>query len=220
MTLRSSFILIVLFFGSSCLGPVQNLYPSKPGDPVKTIYVVSHGWHTGLVLNINDMATSKLRVPDFFQQSKSVEFGWGDEGFYKSEEFSLWLTVKAALLPTPTVLHVVDLRYSVDTHFPASGIVKVDLSENGFKKLCTYIESSFLKNEQGNFIETGPGIYGRSRFYRSKENYFFPKTCNVWTASALRTAGCPITPLYAIRAINVFNQTKKFGIVIQDMKHD
>jgi uncharacterized protein (TIGR02117 family) len=220
MRLRLSFILVFFILIIGCLGPVKNLYPPEPGDPVKTIYVVSHGWHTGLVLDIKDICGQKNLVPGFFNQSKAIEFGWGDEGFYKSIKFSLWKTVKAALLPTPTVLHLVDLRFSVVTHFPESGVVKIDLSEAGFKNLCDYIESSFLKNAKGEIIEDGPGIYGRSRFYRSHESYFFPKTCNVWTATALRKAGCPITPVYAIRAENVFNQTRKFGMVIQERKQE
>jgi len=219
MYFRLSFILIYFVFVTGCLGPVKNLYPPAPGDPIKTIYVISHGWHTGLVIDTKDITNQKRLIPDFFKKSTSVEFGWGDEGFYKSDKFSLWKTVKAAVLPTPTVLHLVDLRFSVVTHFPESGIIQVDLSEKGFQKLCTYIESSFLMDSKGNVIEAGPGIYGRSRFYRSNESYFFPKTCNVWTASALRTAGCPITPVYAVRSKNVFNQTKKFGIILQKMKH-
>lgn len=220
MFFRQHVLFLFLIITSGCLGPVKQLYPPAPGDPIKTIYVVSHGWHTGLVLDMADISGQKHLVPDFFKDSNSIEFGWGDEGFYKSKEFSLWVTVKAAILPTPTVLHLVDLRFSVQTHFPTSGIVKVNLSEQGFKKLCEHIESSYLLDAKGSIIETGPGIYGRSRFYRSDESYFFPKTCNVWTASALRSAGCPITRIYAVRAENVFNQSKKFGIVIQEMTEE
>src|SRR4030043_1972694 len=128
------FLIFIFAIPAGCLGPVKHLYPPSPGDPVKTIYVVSHGWHTGLVLNTADITDQQRLVPEFFKKSKSIEFGWGDEEFYKSKEFSLWITVKAAILPTPAVLHLVDLRFPADIHFPKSGIVKVNLSEQGFKK--------------------------------------------------------------------------------------
>jgi len=209
---------MIVITTSGCLGPVKGLYPPLPGEPNKTIYVVSHGWHTGIVIRPEDISDPKRLVPDFFKDSKSIEYGWGDEGFYMSKEFNLWITVKAAIFPTPTVLHLVDLPYSVAAYFPQSGIVEVTLSEKGFEHLCEFIESSFAKDQNGNVIDIGPGIYGRSRFYRSNESYYFPKTCNVWTADALRAAGCPITPIYAIRSVNVFNQTRKFGRVIHEMQ--
>ncbi len=214
-------ILLILFLiNSGCLGPVKNLYPPEPGDPVKTIYVVSHGWHTGLVLNIADISNQQHLIPDFFKKSTSIEIGWGDEGFYRSKEFSFWTTVKAAIFPTPSVLHLVELHLPVEIHFPKSGIVKVNLSEQGFNNLCDFIEASYVTDANGNAVDSGPGIYGKSRFYQSNQSYFFPKTCNTWTASALRSAGCPITPVYAVRAKNVFIQTKKFGVVIQEIKED
>jgi len=40
----------------------------------------------------------------------------------------------------------------------------------------------------------GPGLYGRSRFYASRERFHLFKTCNVWVATALREAGLPVTP--------------------------
>jgi len=213
-------LVLIASIPAGCLGPVKSLYPPKPGDPFKTIYVVSHGWHTGLVFNVKDISDQKRMVPDFFKNSKSLEFGWGDKGFYTSNKFNFWITLKAIFFPTPAVLHIVDLYLPVEQHFPQSGIVKVNLSEQGFENICDYIESSYSRDTNGNAIEIGPGIYGKSRFYRSNESYFFPKTCNVWTASVLRSAGCPITPIYAVRSANVFNQTKKFGIVIQRMKED
>ena len=37
----------------------------------------------------------------------------------------------------------------------------------------------------------GPGLYGDSRFYPAWESFHLFRTCNVWTAQALRAAGLP-----------------------------
>ena len=41
------------------------------------------------------------------------------------------------------------------------------------------------------------------------------RTCNKWVAQALRSAGCPITPFYALTADNVIYQVAKFGTVVR-----
>jgi hypothetical protein len=99
--------------------------------------------------------------------------------------------------------------------FPENEIIAVKLSERGFKKLCRYIERSYRRNKQGETIPLNPSLYGDGRFYRANGKFYLPKTCNTWTARALRAAGCPITPVYAMTAGNMMSQTKKFGEVVE-----
>jgi hypothetical protein len=64
-------------------------------------------------------------------------------------------------------------------------------------------------------MSLGPGLYGNSRFYLSRETYHLFNTCNVWTARALRAAGLPITPARAISVESLMSQARKFGAVVQ-----
>jgi len=55
--------LFALTLVSGCLGPVADLYPARPGEPVRTVYLAGHGWHAGLIIaraDIPDLA-AKLR---------------------------------------------------------------------------------------------------------------------------------------------------------------
>ncbi|MDP2702217.1 MAG: DUF2459 domain-containing protein, partial [Candidatus Rokubacteria bacterium] len=61
----------------------------------------------------------------------------------------------------------------------------------------------------------GRGQYANSRFYVAREKYFLLKTCNTWTARALRSAGLPITSLYAATAGSVMHQTRTLGKVLK-----
>jgi hypothetical protein len=45
----------------------------------------------------------------------------------------------------------------------------------------------------------------------AREKYSLLKTCNTWTARALRSAGLPITFLYAVSAGNLMDQTRPLG---------
>ena len=126
------------------------------------------------------------------------------------------LCLKAALLPTPTVMHIVAFDLPPEEFFPVSDIIQVELSEQGFEELCRHVADSYNREGSDEAEPLGPGIYGNSYFYRANGSYYFPKTCNVWTAHALRKAGCPIVPAIAVNAGSVVSQTKKFGFVIRE----
>ncbi len=80
------------------------------------------------------------------------------------------------------------------------------------------MSNAYYRDDKGDLIRLGKGLYGDSIFYRATGNYYLLKTCNVWTAKALRYAGCPVKPFYAVRAANVLAQTKKFGTVVREIK--
>ncbi|MGW8227829.1 MAG: DUF2459 domain-containing protein, partial [Gammaproteobacteria bacterium] len=61
----------------------------------------------------------------------------------------------------------------------------------------------------------GPSLYGGGRFYLSRETYHAFNTCNVWTARALRAAGCPITPAFTLTVDTLMVRAAKLGKVIQ-----
>jgi hypothetical protein len=48
-----------------------------------------------------------------------------------------------------------------------------------------------------------------SYFYLSDITYWGTRTCNVWTARALRKSGFPINPVVALTSGNVMKQVRK-----------
>jgi len=212
--------LLFLMFLAGCFASVESLYPPTPGQPHETVYVVNHGGHTGLVFEKDKLSKQAKPPCEQFKGSRYIEVGWGDEGFYQAQRVTSGVALRAVLWPTTTVLHIVGMDRPAQQYFTRSGIIKVDLSKPGFQRLCSFLASSYFRDAQGSVIDLGPGTYDNSRFYKATGKYFFPKTCNVWTAKALRSAGCPITPFCAIGARNVFRQTEKFGTVIRKMSEN
>jgi len=135
--------------------------------------------------------------------------------YYQIPDPHLGFILKAALLPTASVLHIVGFNGHVPAYFRYSGIIRIELSSAGFERLSHTIASSFALDKAGNTTSLSPGRYGNSRFYLSRETYHLFNTCNVWTARALRTAGLPITPATATSVENLMSQARKFGVVMQ-----
>ena len=155
-------------------GPIQfaSYYPETQKtypETQKTIYVVGHGWHTGLVLRSRDVSPQVL----------------------------------------PGVAHLSDTDF-----------VEIKLTDDQFRNMCQFVSDTLARDEAGASIPLGPGIYGESTFYRAQGSYYFPKTCNVWTAKALQQAGLPVSPHLVLTADHLLSQTREFGHVLQHSPSD
>jgi len=119
------------------------LYPAPAGEPTVAVFVVSHGYHAGIVLpraTLAEVASRRgyaalIAVSTRFAAFPFLEMGWGDEEFYRSVPTIASLTVpmaaRALFLPgNRSVVHVVGLSYPPRVAFPASDIIALGLSEN------------------------------------------------------------------------------------------
>jgi uncharacterized protein (TIGR02117 family) len=178
------------------------------------VYVTGHGWHTGLVLRTDDIPVTLLPEVLDFQDTDHVEFGWGDEGVYRAKKVTPGLVAKAAFVPTPSVLHLAGFRGEVEEFFTASDLVELTLDDAQFMSLCEYLSATFNRDASVP-SNLGEGLYGQSRFYRALGSYYFPKTCNVWTAGALKASGFPASTATAMTAESVLKQSRRFGRDVQ-----
>lgn len=100
---RGRVCLVLLFALAGCAGPVAGLYPPQSAETCRTIRLVGHGWHTGIVVAATDVSRP---IAAWFPNARYLEFGWGDRAFYMAREQSAWLALRAVLLPTDSVMHV------------------------------------------------------------------------------------------------------------------
>jgi len=208
-------ILFLAVSCSTCAAPIRETLAPSESEPRKTIYLVNHGWHAGIVLRRVDIPDNIWPKLGNFPDMEYLEVGWGDMDYYQIPDSHLGFILKAALLPTASVLHIVGFNGHVPAYFPFSEIIRIELSSAGFELLSRTIASSFALDKAGNTTSPSPGLYGNSRFYLSRETYHLFNTCNVWTARALRTAGLPITPATATSVGNLMSQARKLGVVVQ-----
>jgi hypothetical protein len=86
--------------------------------------------------------------------------------------------------------------------------------------LCRYFNDSHQADKTGNRIFLGPGLYGKSRFYRSGEKYHLFNNSNHWTARALQTAGCRTGTEPLLTVDQLMKRGLECGTRIQSGKED
>ena len=215
-----AFTLLMSVLLCTCASPPKDLSPPGPGEPSIIIYLVSHGWHAGIVVKRANIPAGIWPQHNDFPDAEYLEVGWGDKDYYMTPSPHMGITLKAGLLPTASVLHIVGFNGSVTRYFAHSEVIRVELSESGFQRFCSYLENSYALDEAGRSQPLGPSLYGAGQFYLSRESYHAFNTCNVWTARGLREAGCPITPAENLSIDTLMTTVAKFGVVIQNIPPD
>jgi len=160
---------------------------SSEGDV--TIYVTSNGWHSEIVLPRALVPAGAIPEASDFSDALYLSFGWGDETYYTSRTKTLGMTLSAALVPTPAVVHLAGLLGHPRDVFPADEVVAVRLSSNGLRQLIAYLDASF---DRETARETSQGLYLFSRFYPATGEFHLFNTCNTWTARGLQQGGLAI----------------------------
>ena len=194
----------LLFAG--CVGPVRSLYPPAPASSVP-VYIVQHGgMHTGLVLRQSDLAPQAWPAHLDYRASNYLEVGWGDEDGYR-KDLTTGIVTKALVWSPRTVLLLDGFNSPLVDHFSDARIqiVEVKLSPEGYARLVEYIADSHALDPSGQPIRLG------ENWYRARQPYFLFRTCNTWVAEALRTAGCPIVPIYCATPGPLMYQVERFG---------
>ena len=131
-------LLALALLASACVGPIHGLYPSREGEAVTSIWVVSHGWHTGIVVRRQDVPDGLWPQLRDFAGSELVEVGWGERDFYMAPAGTSGMALRAAFRPGSSVLHVAGFSGPVERQFPAREIVEITLSRRGFEQLAAH----------------------------------------------------------------------------------
>lgn len=204
----AAILFLVAVVGTARWGD-RRLWPPAPGEPVIDIFVVSHGYHAGVIIpqaalakQASDRGLGALvQVVKRFDAFNWLEIGWGDEGFYRSVPTAGSLTValaaRALFRPgNPSVLHVVGVMGDPRATFRRSDLVRVELGNAGFVRLLEKLDATFAHDEGGPEV-LGPGLYGPSLFFRANGAFHIFQVCNHWIARLLDAAGVPTAPVLA-----------------------
>jgi uncharacterized protein (TIGR02117 family) len=203
--------LLVAVVTATTRGGDRALWPPQPGAPTTEIFIVSHGYHAGIVVPRRAVAEPANRrgrgalglVATRFADFDWLEIGWGDEGFYREVPTTASLTVALAVraLFRPgnlSVLHVVGVKNDPRAVFANSDVVRIDLGEAGFARLVDKLDAAFARVRDGAMPEElGPGLYGPSLFFRANGTFHIFSVCNHWLAGLLDAAGVPTSPVLA-----------------------
>lgn len=173
-------------------------------------YVDSHGWHTGVILPVARIPRDlDWPIARDFRGYDFIEVGWGHKAFYMARRFDVGLAFSALFGVSPSVLHVCGVSGSPAEYFVESTVYEVRATPVQFRRLCASIAAATRRDASGGAIYLGRGLYGASRFYDANGRYYFPNTCNYWTAERLRLAGYDVSPLVGLSAGGVAMQVRR-----------
>ncbi|MFT5226598.1 MAG: hypothetical protein ACI8XX_002360 [Polaribacter sp.] len=207
MNLRYQLLISVIsiLMLSACVGKRLENYAGQFDSYDQLAYVIDHGFHTAVVVDAKPLL-AKLGLRDsLFWQFKYIEIGRGDAGFYRAEDETVLVTLKALFLSTPAVLHLSAYNKLPVNKFPLSQTIGIKLSKSAMEKLLDAIVSDFSL-EEGRAIELAPGRDKDSRFFQSKGSYHLFYTCNNWTADMIEQAGYPINHRWSFFSDSVMDQ--------------
>jgi uncharacterized protein (TIGR02117 family) len=155
-------------------------------EATRTLYVVSHGWHSGVVVERAELAKRLPALAAEIGRDGLVEIGWGEERFYQAREPSVGMALAALLRPNASVLQVVPFRGAPRSYFAGSEVVEVRTDEAGYSAALAYLAASF----EPELERLGRSLYGEGWFYRAEGSFHLFNTCNTWVAAVLKKAAC------------------------------
>lgn len=214
----------LLWLCSACAGPVHPTVPVQGeafapahaphlppvGEAEVSIYVINHGWHTGLVVRRADIPSGFIPESADFPLSDYLELGWGDWDYYQTSDPGLWLTLKASLWPTASVLHVIGIQTAVTERFAGYEVVRLDVDKSGFARFAAYLHGSFFRIGPLKAIPEGSDRETGGFFYPARGKFHLLNTCNSWAARGLEAAGYPIGMFEPVTADQLMAKVRTF----------
>jgi len=161
-------------------------------SPAHRVWVVSNGWHSGIVLARADVPENVIPEIADFPQARFFEFGWGDAEFYPAREAGAWLALRAAF-PGPAVMHVAGLPDHPARIWPNVTILPFAVDADALRRLLDFLRHSFDRAGAGRAVVTARGIYPFSLFYPATGRFHVFNNCNTWTAQALTAMGLGVS---------------------------
>jgi uncharacterized protein (TIGR02117 family) len=177
-----------------------------PSDCTYPVYVSSvNHFHAELVVPVTTAAfdwRSHLTLSQLGPSADTyryLSFGWGDRKFFMNSSYDPVSIFDTLFLPGPTVMHVWGHREKPSQLSPAFEVKQIWMGRAEYLKLMQFIDASFRHSIQGSAQYIRQGLYADSGFYEAVGSYSIVRTCNAWTAEALRQADVN-TPVWAALA--------------------
>src|SRR5258708_19346841 len=159
----AALLFVVAVMGSGGWGE-RSLGAGGAGAPTTEVFIVSHGYHAGIIVPRAALAEQASRrglsalgyLATRFADFDRLEIGWGDEGFYRevptAESVTMALAMRALFRPgNPSVLPVVRVKGDPRAVFANSDLVRVDVSDAGFARLTDMLDATFARSK-GSFM--------------------------------------------------------------------
>jgi uncharacterized protein (TIGR02117 family) len=117
--------------------------------------------------------------------------------------------MRAIIWPTDSVGRAVAGPERPDVFYTDNEWDVLCFDQEHYALLIAFIVNSFLKDNDGNIIESKDDSDGKSLFYHATGRYHLLNTCNNWTAKGLKSAGLKISPTFKITPGSIMGYLSK-----------
>jgi uncharacterized protein (TIGR02117 family) len=195
---------------AACAGPGHPWPASAPaaGSP---LYVVSNNWHTGLAVEAAQLPPDRWPQRRAFDGYRYLEVGWGDRDAYVADRITARLALRAAFRSRGSALFVAAFDEPVARRFRGLDVVELRVDHAGLEGLAAFLEATYGLDAAGEPIALRAGWSPPGAFYLAQGRFGLLRTCNTWTAEALRAAGVPVLVPLTLTAHHLMAQVHALG---------
>ena len=204
---------VMFLAATACAQPVAALWPPAPGDATHRIVVSTDAWHSVIGLRTpdaptRDEVTSRGSVTELGDATahgdaaasdggatRAVfeEWGYAEKGYYLEGSNGVCGTLRALFVPSAAVVVVTrgDRTWAERTPQPPARSWEFDLTDAGLARLIEFLHADVAAPAPISHA-------GGSDWFDAKSSYHAFHHCHHWTAAALRAAGLPVRPAFAL----------------------
>ena len=206
---RALFLSLMLCV-AGCSTPNAELWPPKPGEPTKEIYVSLDTWHAMIGFTREGMqADNSLMRSDpaksvEIQEPSFEEWGYAEREWYVEGHQGIAGVFRALFWPSDGVVEVAgyDQLWATRTSQPPSDLFTFQVSQQSYQQLRNHL--------RGTRASSIPVTRVRgSRIHRATRSYHLFHHCHHYVARALQEAGLPISVFWAMTRMGVAFQLQQ-----------
>jgi len=159
------------------------------------LYFSRDGIHTHLVVPSVILLRALPELAEQLQDAEWARIGWGDYRYYGSAQQTLFLGLRALLLPTRATIAVLGIA-DIDQHRSAtSRTYSIDTNLGVIDAVVAFISRHFKVDRSNQLVKVRARDSGEI-FFQSRGIYMCINTCNNWTSRGLKIAGLRCLPLF------------------------
>lgn len=184
---------------------------AESGEKSETIYVMSNGWHSAIVVSRASLPPGAIPESADFPSALYLSLSWGDAEYFPERQPTFAMGLRAALGPTPAVVHLAGLRSHPQDIFSSDEVVQLRIPADGFGDLVAFLDGTFARDGAERAQSVAPGLYSFSLFYPAEGEFHLFNTCNTWTARGLEAGGWPIRVSGTVSAEDLMTQVRRIA---------
>lgn len=195
---------------AACGHTVARSAPGASPETTAVAYVVRRGWHSDIGFAVDAVHGPLAALAHDLSDSRYMVFGFGDRRYLQMSNKASG-SVLAMLWPERGLILATGLKATPAEAFGAGNVVALRLSQQQIEDMADFVWKSLQQDPQGMVRPYANGPYADSLYYSSTRIYAGVRTCNTWTAQALRAAGLPVQSVGVVFAVQVWTQALRLG---------